>query len=360
MFAQHSTFGIKLEIDKKFLNYAYKSAETVASGSAESGAASEAEMRAAEVAAAVKEQAKARRAAEAKAKAKAMAKAKAKAKAKASEKEERRLLAEAARAAKMAEVETVVKEVKKPQDVAAKAAEEAAKAGAIRSGAQAKLVQVRARPCHALVARCPLFTRHACSTLSPRPPPFTQVQVELKKGQTIMVDVDVQMPAAILHEVVSNRSGMPSEGFALYYQSKKLEGEAALSSWGVEKDATIEVKTRGRGGVQTHGPGMGSNPSTSPTPTPSLGPSPRPTALLNTLDRWAPHTPSSNDRESLMSHPISLLTKACRKLPVAVRSRTRIPLCFTRLTKKARIAMARYRYWRNGGRIACTGSTATT
>ena len=145
VFAKHDTFGIKkFEIDKKFLNYAYKSAEIVASGSAESGdATSEAEMRAAKTAAAVKEQAKARRAAEAKAKAKAMAKTKAKAKAKASEKEERRLLAEAARASKMAEVETVVKEVKKPQDVAAKAAEEAAKAGAIRSGAQAKLVQAR-------------------------------------------------------------------------------------------------------------------------------------------------------------------------------------------------------------------------
>jgi len=104
VFAQHSTFGIKLEIDNKFLDYAYKSAETVllASGSADSGAASEAEMRAAKTAAAVKEQAKARRAAEAKAKAKAMAKAKAKAKAKASEKEERRLLAEAAKVAKAA------------------------------------------------------------------------------------------------------------------------------------------------------------------------------------------------------------------------------------------------------------------
>ena len=148
MFAQHDTFGIKLEIDKKFLNYAYKSAEIVASGKS-GDATSEAEMRAAKTAAAVKEQAKARRAAEAKAKAKAMAKAKAKAKAKASEKEERRLLAEAARAAKMAEaeevekVEKVVEKVKKPQDVAAKAAEEAAKAGAIRSGAQAKLVQAR-------------------------------------------------------------------------------------------------------------------------------------------------------------------------------------------------------------------------
>ena len=73
--------------------------------------------------------------------------------------------------------------------------------------------------------------------------------MELKKGQTIMMNVDLDMSAAILHDAVSNRSGMPPEGFAIYYQSKQLEGEAALSSWGVEKDATIEVKTRGRGGA---------------------------------------------------------------------------------------------------------------
>ena len=77
--------------------------------------------------------------------------------------------------------------------------------------------------------------------------------MELKKGQTIMMNVDLDMPAAILHEAVSNRSGMPLEGFALYYRSKKLEGEAALSSWQVGKDAIIEVKTRGRGGVKEAG-----------------------------------------------------------------------------------------------------------
>ena len=77
--------------------------------------------------------------------------------------------------------------------------------------------------------------------------------MELKKGQTIMMNVDLDMPAAILHKAVSNRSGMPLEGFALYYQSKQLEGEAALSSWGVEKDGTIEVKTRGRGGAKKGG-----------------------------------------------------------------------------------------------------------
>ncbi len=75
--------------------------------------------------------------------------------------------------------------------------------------------------------------------------------MELKKGQTIMMNVGLDMPAAILHEAVSNRSSMPPDTFALYYRSKKLEGEALLSSWQVEKDAIIEVKTRGRGGSPT-------------------------------------------------------------------------------------------------------------
>ena len=148
VFAQHSTFGIKLEVDKKFLNYAYKSAEIVASGSAESGDATlESEMRAAKTAAAVKEQAKARRAAEAKAKAKAMAKAKAKAKAKASEKEERRLLAEAARAAKATEAEAK-----------AEAEAEAKRSKGVKQGAELARPLVQVRPLvqtHVLKSKVP-------------------------------------------------------------------------------------------------------------------------------------------------------------------------------------------------------------
>lgn len=84
--------------------------------------------------------------------------------------------------------------------------------------------------------------------------------MELKKGETIMMDIDLDNPAATFYEAVSIRLRIPIHNFALYYQSKKLEGEAALASWGVTKDATIEVKTRGRGGVQMHDPDMGSNP----------------------------------------------------------------------------------------------------
>ena len=79
--------------------------------------------------------------------------------------------------------------------------------------------------------------------------------MELKKGETIMIDAALHLPVAFLHEALSNRSGLPLDHFELYYRGKRLEGEAALSSWGIEKDSTIEVKMRGRGG----GPGMSSD-----------------------------------------------------------------------------------------------------
>ena len=73
--------------------------------------------------------------------------------------------------------------------------------------------------------------------------------MELKKGRTIMINVALHLPAACLNEAFSNRSGLPPDHFELYYRGKRLEGEAALSSWGIEKDSAIEVKLRGRGGA---------------------------------------------------------------------------------------------------------------
>ena len=77
--------------------------------------------------------------------------------------------------------------------------------------------------------------------------------MELKKGETIMIDAALHQPASFLHETFSNRSGVPPDHFELYYRGKRLEGEAALASWGVEKDSTIEVKMRGRGGTSAQG-----------------------------------------------------------------------------------------------------------
>jgi len=77
--------------------------------------------------------------------------------------------------------------------------------------------------------------------------------VELKKGETILTDASLHLPAACLRKAFSERSGVPADHFELYYRGKRLEGEAALRSWRVEKDATIEVKMRGRGGMNTAG-----------------------------------------------------------------------------------------------------------
>eukprot|EP00964_Phaeocystis_antarctica_P060388 scaffold36015_cov68-Phaeocystis_antarctica.AAC.2 len=72
-----------------------------------------------------------------------------------------------------------------------------------------------------------------------------------------MIDTALHLPTSFLHEAFSNRSGVPLDSFELYYRGKRLEGKAALSSWGVEKDSTIEVKMRGRGGM----PRLGNSPS---------------------------------------------------------------------------------------------------
>ena len=73
--------------------------------------------------------------------------------------------------------------------------------------------------------------------------------MELKKGETIMVDATLYLPASFLHTAFSDRSGVPLGFFELYYRGKRLEGEAALSSWRIGKGSTIEVKMRGRGGM---------------------------------------------------------------------------------------------------------------
>ena len=40
--------------------------------------------------------------------------------------------------------------------------------------------------------------------------------MELKKGETIMIDAALHLPAAFLHETFSDRSRVPPEQFELY------------------------------------------------------------------------------------------------------------------------------------------------
>ena len=72
-----------------------------------------------------------------------------------------------------------------------------------------------------------------------------------------MVDANLQQPSGALRKDVSERSGLPADTFELYHGSKRLEGEAVLARWGVEKDSLIEVKTHGRGGMHSGGGGGG-------------------------------------------------------------------------------------------------------
>ena len=68
-----------------------------------------------------------------------------------------------------------------------------------------------------------------------------------------MINAALNLPASFLHKAFSDCSGVPLDFFELYYRGKRLEGEAALASWGVGKGSTIEVKMRGRGGMLSQG-----------------------------------------------------------------------------------------------------------
>ena len=75
-----------------------------------------------------------------------------------------------------------------------------------------------------------------------------------------MTDAALHLPASFLLEAFSDRSGVPLDFFELYYRGKRLEGEAALASYGIGKDSTIEVKMRGRGGMLPGAIGRGGSP----------------------------------------------------------------------------------------------------
>ena len=98
--------------------------------------------------------------------------------------------------------------------------------------------------------------------------------MELKKGETIMIDAALHLPVSFLHEAFSDRSGVPLALFELYYRGKRLEGEAALASLGVGKGSTIEVKMRGRGGTSDQKGKQLQNPDERPSSSGAKPPSP--------------------------------------------------------------------------------------
>ena len=152
----------------------------------------------------------------------------------------------------------------------AAAAAEAVMAAAAAEAAAVAMAATETEPAEAAEVDVQAHSLYACQACTPTnhvatdryhtaTHSSTQVQVELKKGETILTDASLHLPAACLRKAFSDRSGVPPEHFELYYRGKRLEGEAALRSWGVEKDATIEVKMRGRGGVRSvRGVGGGS------------------------------------------------------------------------------------------------------
>ena len=84
-----------------------------------------------------------------------------------------------------------------------------------------------------------------------------QVQVEFKKGATVMFSMPLQRPVAALYVAVYAHGGVPRDQWALWAGGKRLdEGDGAtLASCGIGRNSVIEVRGRVRGGAPGGGGG---------------------------------------------------------------------------------------------------------
>jgi len=90
------------------------------------------------------------------------------------------------------------------------------------------------------------FNGHAAEALWTA---FIQVQVVVQ-GQTHLFDVSAQTSGLELRRLCAKRSSIPAGALGgLYHQSRLLEDDAPLASYGVRAGSTIEVKARLRGGA---------------------------------------------------------------------------------------------------------------
>ena len=103
-------------------------------------------------------------------------------------------------------------------------------------------------------SRAPLVGRPPPTGRAPRPPSLLTL-LRGRVGSQINTAVSILKPQPTLRLLQGFGWFTPSR--AAPPQSKRLEGEAVLGSWGVEKDSLIEVKTRSRGGMHGGGGGEG-------------------------------------------------------------------------------------------------------
>jgi hypothetical protein len=81
---------------------------------------------------------------------------------------------------------------------------------------------------------------------------MTDIFVKTIAGKTIQINIALTSTVAQLKAAIALKENVPVDQQRLLFAGKQMEDTAVLSDLGVEKDSTIHLVMRLRGGVSSH------------------------------------------------------------------------------------------------------------